>query len=73
MTTADSTFAGSMPEFYDRCLVPMHFAPYTEIVAARLLTEATDAVAAALEDRFGGGEIAAPARTVLVSTRRPRE
>lgn len=35
---ADTTgmFAGSMPEFYQRCMVPMNFAPHARILASKL-------------------------------------
>ena len=35
-TSADQTFAGSIPETYDRYLVPLIFEPYALDLAARL-------------------------------------
>ncbi len=35
MTSADSAFQGSIPEFYDRCLGPFLFEPYAADLAAR--------------------------------------
>jgi ubiquinone/menaquinone biosynthesis C-methylase UbiE len=36
MSDTGSTFAGSMPEFYERYMVPMHFVEHARIRAARL-------------------------------------
>ena len=36
MTTGDTGFAGSIPQIYDRYLVPLIFAPYAADVAARV-------------------------------------
>jgi ubiquinone/menaquinone biosynthesis C-methylase UbiE len=35
MTSTDTAFAGSIPEFYDRCLGPFLFEPYAADLAAR--------------------------------------
>lgn len=35
MTASDTLFAGSIPGLYDRYMVPLVFAPYAELVAAR--------------------------------------
>ena len=37
MTEADKVFAGNIPEFYDRFLVPLIFEPYARDLAARVL------------------------------------
>src|SRR3954452_7610990 len=36
MAAADKTFAGSIPEIYDRFMVPLIFAPYARDLAARV-------------------------------------
>lgn len=36
MSSADKVFAGSIPEIYERCMVPMIFEPYAQDVAARV-------------------------------------
>jgi ubiquinone/menaquinone biosynthesis C-methylase UbiE len=36
MTSADAAFSGSIPALYDRCLVPLLFAPYAADLAERL-------------------------------------
>jgi ubiquinone/menaquinone biosynthesis C-methylase UbiE len=36
MGDTGTTFAGSMPEFYERHMVPMHFAAHARVLAARL-------------------------------------
>ena len=38
MASVDSSFAGSIPGFYDRYLVPLLFQPYAEEVARRAQT-----------------------------------
>lgn len=35
MVSSDTAFAGSIPEFYDRCLGPFLLEPYAEDLAAR--------------------------------------
>lgn len=35
MTSSDTVFAGSIPNIYDRCMVPLLFAPYAALVAER--------------------------------------
>ncbi len=35
MTGRDTVFAGSIPAIYDRCMVPLIFAPYAALVAER--------------------------------------
>lgn len=69
MTSADAAFAGSIPEFYDRCLGPFLFEPYAADLAARaaalcpkriLETAAgTGIVTAALVEALPGTEIVA--------------
>jgi ubiquinone/menaquinone biosynthesis C-methylase UbiE len=63
MSTTDSVFAGSIPELYDRLLVPLIFQPYAIDIAARLPTTArailelacgTGAVTRAMATRFPG-------------------
>src|SRR5947209_13593819 len=36
MTTTDKVFAGSIPEIYDRLLVPLIFEPYARDLATRI-------------------------------------
>jgi SAM-dependent methyltransferase len=36
MSASDARFAGSIPALYDRCMVPMLFAPYAEDLARRV-------------------------------------
>jgi ubiquinone/menaquinone biosynthesis C-methylase UbiE len=36
MTASDKVFAGSVPEIYERCLVPLIFEPYAQDLAERL-------------------------------------
>jgi ubiquinone/menaquinone biosynthesis C-methylase UbiE len=52
MEATDRRFAGSIPEIYDRFLVPLIFAPYAEDLAARLAQPAPSAV---LETAAGTG------------------
>ena len=41
MNQADWTFAGSIPEFYDRLMVPLIFAPYAGYMAVRVAASST--------------------------------
>jgi hypothetical protein len=38
MAATDKTFAGSIPEIYDRFMVPLIFEPYARDLAGRLAT-----------------------------------
>jgi ubiquinone/menaquinone biosynthesis C-methylase UbiE len=38
MATNDITFSGSIPALYDRCMVPLVFAPYAEVMARKALS-----------------------------------
>jgi hypothetical protein len=51
----DPLFAGSIPEIYDRYLVPLIFEPYAEDLAARLVGEGSESV---LEIAAGTGVVA---------------
>ena len=52
MEQGDRVFAGSIPEVYDRLMVPMHFEPYAEEMAARVAALAPGSV---LETAAGTG------------------
>ncbi len=54
MSHTDQTFAGSIPELYDRFMVPLIFAPYAEDLASRVLALAPRAV---LETAAGSGAV----------------
>jgi SAM-dependent methyltransferase len=73
MTRAgDTRFAGSIPELYDRWLVPLIFAPYADDLAARVA--ALTGVRRVLEVAAGTGALtrrlaaSLPADTVIVAT-----
>ena len=63
MTTTDKVFAGSIPEIYDRLLVPLIFEPYALDLAGRVaaahprdvleIAAGTGAVPRALASRLG--------------------
>jgi len=71
VATADKVFAGSVPEFYERFLVPLIFEPYARDLAARLAKTDPRAV---LETAAGTGVVtralaaALPAETRLTVT-----
>lgn len=54
MQTADKVFAGSIPDLYDRYMVPLIFAAYARDLARRIATEAPGAV---LEIAAGTGAL----------------
>ena len=54
MSDIDKVFAGSIPELYDRHMVPLIFAPYAEDLAGRLRTRAVSRV---LEIAAGTGAV----------------
>lgn len=54
MDATDKLFAGSIPELYDRLLVPMIFAPYADDLARRVAARAPHAV---LETAAGTGAL----------------
>lgn len=56
MATSDAAFAGKIPELYDRCLVPLLFAPYAEELAKRLVALAPATI---LETAAGTGAVTA--------------
>jgi len=56
MATSDAAFAGKIPELYDRCLVPLLFAPYADELARRL---AALEPATVLETAAGTGAVTA--------------
>ena len=68
---SDTLFAGSIPELYDRLMVPMIFQPYADDLARRLAERAPQRV---LETAAGTGAVtrallaALPADTELVAT-----
>ena len=67
----DTAFAGSIPQFYERHLVPLIFAPYASDLAARVASRAPSRV---LEIAAGTGVVTRalasllPASTVIVAT-----
>jgi ubiquinone/menaquinone biosynthesis C-methylase UbiE len=54
MSDADKAFAGSIPEFYDTCMVPLIFETYAEDIAARVASIAPMSV---LETAAGTGVV----------------
>lgn len=54
MSSTDAAFAGKIPALYDRCLVPMLFAPYAEELSLRLAMLAPDTL---LETAAGTGAV----------------
>jgi ubiquinone/menaquinone biosynthesis C-methylase UbiE len=54
MATTDRVFAGSIPELYDRCLVPLIFEPYALDLASRV---AKSGAASILETAAGTGVV----------------
>ena len=44
VATTDKIFAGSIPELYERLMVPLIFEPYARDLAARLAKTKPDAV-----------------------------
>jgi ubiquinone/menaquinone biosynthesis C-methylase UbiE len=71
MAATDKVFAGSIPEFYDRYLVPLIFASYASDVAARIADAAPRDV---LETAAGTGALTTamvsrlPAQTAIVAS-----
>lgn len=71
MVTSDKTFAGSIPEIYDRFMVPLIFEPYARDLAERLAKAAPNNV---LETAAGTGVLTRamlaclPAGTRIVAT-----
>ena len=71
MTSSDAGFAGSIPQMYDKYLVPLIFAPYAADIAARVKALAPQRV---LEVAAGTGAVARelarvlPATTAIVAT-----
>ena len=61
---ADTTgmFAGSMPEFYQRCMVPMNFAPHARVLASKLADMRAGEI---LEIAAGTGVVARELRALL--------
>jgi ubiquinone/menaquinone biosynthesis C-methylase UbiE len=76
MTASDQSFTGSIPEIYDRFLVPLIFEPYARDLAARLAKTAPRSV---LETAAGTGvltramlaRLAADARIVATDLNQP--
>ncbi|WP_375539617.1 class I SAM-dependent methyltransferase [Rugamonas fusca] len=70
-TEADRTFAGSIPQLYERYMVPMIFAPYAEDMCRRVVARQPRAV---LEIACGTGAVtrqlaaALPATTAITAT-----
>jgi ubiquinone/menaquinone biosynthesis C-methylase UbiE len=62
MASTDTAFAGSIPEFYDRCLGPFIFGPYAEDLAARAAALRPGRI---LETAAGTGIVTAALATVL--------
>ena len=68
---ADHAFAGSIPEFYERCLVPLIFEPYADDLAERVRALAPERV---LEIAAGTGVVTRrladrlPSGTAIVAT-----
>jgi SAM-dependent methyltransferase len=62
MKEASSVFAGSIPEFYDRCLGPVIFEPYAADLAGRVAARAGGAV---LETACGTGVLTRQLRARL--------
>jgi ubiquinone/menaquinone biosynthesis C-methylase UbiE len=54
MRSTDTVFAGSIPDMYDRYMVPMLFAPYAELVAGRAKAFAPRSI---LETATGTGAV----------------
>jgi len=54
MTNTDKVFAGSIPEFYDRLMVPLIFEPYADDLAARVVKTGARAI---LEIAAGTGVV----------------
>lgn len=71
MSSSDSLFVGSIPDLYDRLLVPLIFQPYAEDLSSRVTALAPGSV---LETAAGTGVVtrelsrALPARVDLVAT-----
>ena len=71
MVATDKVFAGSIPELYDRLMVPLIFAPYADDLAAMLANAAPESV---LEVAAGTGVVTRalaarlPAQARLVAT-----
>src|SRR3954466_4743784 len=71
MAATDKTFAGSIPEIYDRFMVPLIFEPYARDLAGRVVKAAPRDV---LETAAGTGVLTRmlasqlPASTHLVAT-----
>lgn len=55
MSQTDRIFAGSVPEFYDRFMVPLIFAPYAEDMASRVAALSPGTI---LETAAGSGVVA---------------
>ncbi len=64
MSSLDKSFAGSIPEIYDRLLVPLIFEPYADDLAARMAEQAPTAV---LETAAGSGVVTRTAVPKLAS------
>jgi SAM-dependent methyltransferase len=62
MASADAAFAGSIPEFYDRCLGPFLFEPYAADLAARAAELAPGRI---LETAAGTGIVTAALASAL--------
>jgi len=62
VATVDKVFAGSIPELYERFLVPLIFEPYARDLAARLAKTKPDAV---LETAAGTGVLTRAIVSVL--------
>jgi hypothetical protein len=63
----DTVFAGSIPELYDRLLVPLR--NEIESRGGATMAEATAAGAAAMEARFGSGAVDGKIQARVVSVR----
>ena len=66
VATVDKVFAGSIPELYERFLVPLIFEPYARDLAARLAKTKPDVV---LETAAGTGVLTRAMASALPATR----
>ena len=61
--SVDSTFAGSIPELYERYLVPLIFEPYARDLSVR--------AARAIANRFARGAVDGKIQAHVVTAERP--
>src|SRR3954451_14797581 len=64
MAESSSSFAGSIPELYDRCMGPVMFQPYAEDLARRVAEHITEG--SVLETACGTGILTRQLRAGLV-------